>query len=329
MGLISGLAAACFAKAFGIVFLGSPRSAGGGRSARGCRTDARAAMAILALLCIAIWPCRRRWSCRRWPCRRGGERALTAQRRQPPARPDTGPLTIAVSVFAVLIGIAAFAWSLARPLLGRAGVRQGTGLGVRLSQHPTPRMQYTASSFAQPLTTQFRSVCQQTVRLSRRRAAIFPTTASYSSDSGDPFLRLLFAPTFRRFNRSVEPAEHRSARARPSLRPLCRRHPDRAAGLGQHLSDARTPLAFVLAASARCCWHRCCSGSSTKPKPMIAGRRGQPLLQPYRDIAKYLRRGAVYGDVTSWVFRLGPVVNLAALVGGAADYAVRRHRMRR
>ena len=26
MGLIGGLAAACFAKAFGIVFLGSPRS---------------------------------------------------------------------------------------------------------------------------------------------------------------------------------------------------------------------------------------------------------------------------------------------------------------
>ena len=37
-------------------------------------------------------------------------------------------------------------------------------------------------------------------------------------------------------------------------------------------------------------------------------------FQPYWDIGKYLRRGAVYGDVTSWVFRLGPVVNLAALV---------------
>ena len=28
---------------------------------------------------------------------------------------------------------------------------------------------------------------------------------------------------------------------------------------------------------------------------------------------KALRRGAVYGDVTSWVFRLGPVANLGAL----------------
>ncbi len=34
-------------------------------------------------------------------------------------------------------------------------------------------------------------------------------------------------------------------------------------------------------------------------KAFIAGRRGPPLLQPYWDIAKYLRRGAVYGEVTS------------------------------
>ena len=41
MGLIGGLAAACFAKAFGIVFLGSPRSARGRARARGGVADAR------------------------------------------------------------------------------------------------------------------------------------------------------------------------------------------------------------------------------------------------------------------------------------------------
>jgi formate hydrogenlyase subunit 4 len=54
-------------------------------------------------------------------------------------------------------------------------------------------------------------------------------------------------------------------------------------------------------------------GIINRTKAMVAGRRGPPPLQPYWDIAKCLRRGAVYGDVTSWVFRLGPVVNLAAL----------------
>jgi formate hydrogenlyase subunit 4 len=54
-------------------------------------------------------------------------------------------------------------------------------------------------------------------------------------------------------------------------------------------------------------------GIINRTKAMVAGRRGPPVLQPYWDIIKSLRRGAVYGDVTSWVFRLGPVINLAAL----------------
>jgi formate hydrogenlyase subunit 4 len=54
-------------------------------------------------------------------------------------------------------------------------------------------------------------------------------------------------------------------------------------------------------------------GIINRTKAIVAGRRGPPLIQPYRDIAKCLRRGAVYGEVTSWVFRLGPVVNLATL----------------
>jgi formate hydrogenlyase subunit 4 len=55
-------------------------------------------------------------------------------------------------------------------------------------------------------------------------------------------------------------------------------------------------------------------GIVNRTKSFVAGRRGPPLVQPYRDIAKSLRRGAVYGEVTGWVFRLGPVVNLATLV---------------
>src|SRR5258707_773776 len=55
-------------------------------------------------------------------------------------------------------------------------------------------------------------------------------------------------------------------------------------------------------------------GLINRTKAFVAGRRGPPLLQPYFDIAKYARRGAVYGNVTSWVFPLGPVVNLAALM---------------
>jgi hypothetical protein len=63
-------------------------------------------------------------------------------------------------------------------------------------------MQYTASSFAQPLTTQFHLLIQN------REAFVppqgyFPAVSSYASDSGDPALHLLFVPTFRWFNRVV------------------------------------------------------------------------------------------------------------------------------
>ena len=54
-------------------------------------------------------------------------------------------------------------------------------------------------------------------------------------------------------------------------------------------------------------------GVINRTKAVIAGRRGAPLLQPYRDLLKCLRRGAVYGEGTSWIFRLGPIASLAAL----------------
>jgi len=55
-------------------------------------------------------------------------------------------------------------------------------------------------------------------------------------------------------------------------------------------------------------------GIINRTKAFVAGRRGPPLLQPYRDVVKALRRGAVYGDTTTALVRLGPVINLGALV---------------
>ncbi len=57
-------------------------------------------------------------------------------------------------------------------------------------------------------------------------------------------------------------------------------------------------------------------GVVNRTKAIFAGRVGPPLLQPYFDLAKLLRKGAVYSRTTTWVFRAGPVVGLAAV--GAA-----------
>jgi formate hydrogenlyase subunit 4 len=49
-------------------------------------------------------------------------------------------------------------------------------------------------------------------------------------------------------------------------------------------------------------------------KAIAAGRKGPPLLQLYFDLAKLLRKGTVYSRTTTWVFRAGPAVGLAAIV---------------
>jgi formate hydrogenlyase subunit 4 len=50
-----------------------------------------------------------------------------------------------------------------------------------------------------------------------------------------------------------------------------------------------------------------------KAKAFFAGRRGPPLLQTYRDIAKLLRKGLVLSGTTTWVFLAGPIVTLVAV----------------
>ncbi len=55
-------------------------------------------------------------------------------------------------------------------------------------------------------------------------------------------------------------------------------------------------------------------GVVNRVKALVAGRRGPPLLQLYWDLARLLRKGVVLSRTTTWVFRAGPVVGLAAVV---------------
>jgi formate hydrogenlyase subunit 4 len=53
-------------------------------------------------------------------------------------------------------------------------------------------------------------------------------------------------------------------------------------------------------------------GIITRTKSWFAGRKGPPLWQLYLDLWKLLHKGAVYSRTTTWVFRAGPIVTLAA-----------------
>jgi formate hydrogenlyase subunit 4 len=58
-------------------------------------------------------------------------------------------------------------------------------------------------------------------------------------------------------------------------------------------------------------------GIVVKTKALLSGRRGAPVFQAYYDLAKLLRKGAVYSRTTTWLFRAGPVGALASLLVAA------------
>jgi formate hydrogenlyase subunit 4 len=55
-------------------------------------------------------------------------------------------------------------------------------------------------------------------------------------------------------------------------------------------------------------------GVIVRVKALFAGRVGAPLLQPYYDLARLLRKECVFSRTTTWVFLAGPVAGVAVPV---------------
>src|SRR6185295_12922542 len=60
------------------------------------------------------------------------------------------------------------------------------------------------------------------------------------------------------------------------------------------------------------------TGYVRKIKAHLVGRRGPPLLQPYRDLVRLARKEAVIAHSASWVFRVAPYLMFAATWVAAA-----------
>lgn len=55
-------------------------------------------------------------------------------------------------------------------------------------------------------------------------------------------------------------------------------------------------------------------GLINRVKARFAGRKGQPILQPYYDIWRLLQKGIVYSSTTSWVFRIGSLISFSGII---------------
>jgi len=55
-------------------------------------------------------------------------------------------------------------------------------------------------------------------------------------------------------------------------------------------------------------------GVIRKTKARLQGRRGAPVIQPYRDLRKLLAKEVVISDSTSWIFRFTPYVVMSTML---------------
>ena len=192
LAMIGGLAAACFAKAFGVAFLGEPRSEAAA-GAHECPAGMRLPMVALAALCMAI----------------GLLGALAISAAIPAAAVVLPGLDVAAAsahahewlwrlgaAFGLLVALAAGAAALRRRLLAGRTVATAVTWDCGYAA-PTARMQYTASSFAAPLVGSFRLLLRPEAHV-QPPEGLFPKAASLHTRVDDPFEGRLFGPLFRR-----------------------------------------------------------------------------------------------------------------------------------
>ncbi len=196
LALIGGLALACFAKAFGVMFLGEPRS-GSAAHAREAGAAMRWPMIILAALCLLLGL--------------GGPfllpvlAAVTAPVTGIPAElsativRETPALQVLWKVTAATGALVALALLLG---LLRARLLSGREVGATVTWDcgyvaPTARMQYTASSFADPIVRMFGAFLGTRDRISRPEG-LFPEGGHFASDTPDVSSERLYAPLFAR-----------------------------------------------------------------------------------------------------------------------------------
>jgi NADH:ubiquinone oxidoreductase subunit 5 (subunit L)/multisubunit Na+/H+ antiporter MnhA subunit len=193
LALIGGLAAACFSKLFGIAFLGEPRTdrarqAGEPGPAMQGVLIALAAIAVVLGLAAPV-------------VIRGLEPVLVQVTALPSdaVRDALAPAVTALrAVAAVCTGaaLAAAALALVRArLLSARTVTKGPTWDCGYAA-PSPRMQYTGSSFAQPLMAVFGRVVPSVVG-GEPPKGFFPGRASFASATPDPGLERVYAPLFR------------------------------------------------------------------------------------------------------------------------------------
>jgi formate hydrogenlyase subunit 3/multisubunit Na+/H+ antiporter MnhD subunit len=205
LALIGGLAVACFTKAFGIVFLGEPRSEHP-KHARESGKGMLYPMALLAIACLAIGLL----GFRIIPFFDSALAVLLTPMGKSPAiaaaiHAETMQAAASLRLFsfgalAILVFIAIIAFIRIKLLSGRTIGKAGTwDCGYA---QPTARMQYTASSFAQPIVDFF-NVFHHGRKRFKPPQGYFPASASFETRTLDTSQEKMYKPLFEIVGRTL------------------------------------------------------------------------------------------------------------------------------
>ncbi len=190
LALIGGLAAACFAEASGVVFLGQPRSE---RAAAAGEAPASMLLPMVTLAgsCAAV----------------GLAAPLVVRGLEAPVAlllgeaaagvrwaEITEPLVGVAIVGCLLLALVALVALARRLALAGKQVRRDVTWDCGYVA-PSSRMQYTAASFAQPITDSFRPLLGGH-RHVERPSGVFPRPGGLHTMPADPFVQRLFSPVF-------------------------------------------------------------------------------------------------------------------------------------
>jgi hydrogenase-4 component B len=184
LGVTGALALACFVKACGVVFLGAPRSAAAAR-ARESGPAMRGAMVLLGVGCVAIglapvvfWPAVLRavdvWN------------PVWVGAKTPVALSSLGTFHVALAMLALVAAV----WLWRRAGCGGLTRALTWDCGYVL---PTPRMQYTAGSFA-GIITEWCAWILRPVRHAHRPTELFPSNANFSEHTPETVLEYAVEP---------------------------------------------------------------------------------------------------------------------------------------
>jgi len=195
LALIGGLALACFVKVFGVAFLGEPRTAVAAAVDHDAATSMRGSMLVLLLACawIGLFP---------------GTLAPLLQEAAATWAPLAGLVNLAAPLAPLpWVGMAGWGLLLLLLLLGFWLQRRTRGAPRDVSTWgcgylaPTPRMQYSASSFADLLVSQFRFGLR-TERHGGCVRGLFPENVAFASHTPDLVLDRLLLPFCHRLARA-------------------------------------------------------------------------------------------------------------------------------